>query len=168
MIYEEQPGHFYPIIIDFGRVSDLTNGLTDEYIDVAEKTTINDKRKEEYEECRRLHFDEPPPQIWFIIKILKFLKESDFTRNQRIFPRIFTDISKYQMNWIEKYVQFDPPRVESGQVIFDIYNLLFKMMFEKNITGIHPDTIIAFDQSGELFNFGDDIYIPPPTLPETP
>lgn len=152
LVYEIN-GTYDSMIIDFGRASDLTNGLADDFMTESAKTRAEHVRKIELDNCFAVNLRSNKEKINFMKKNLKYLTELENATNKRIFGGNFDRKSDYQMNWIESYIHFKPSQSDADDnILLEIFEVLIQMISVKK-KGITGNTISKFQKNGEFIDF---------------
>lgn len=152
LMYNEG-GQIKCLLIDFGRVSDITNGKDDEYLTALEKNNLIVQKNAFYDaiflpQTRAANVaiasTTPSRNTQLILDVMNLLKAKDHEKNQMMFS--YSDPDTYQMNWYENYPTTAAERA---------FNILFSSISsEGRMLGT---TIKSYEKIGSLVNFEQPI-----------
>lgn len=151
LIYLSRKQQIKSFIIDFGRVSNIMNGIEDEYLTIDEKNELKKKVEDNFNELTSLSSDaREVDKIYFIQNIIDDISDLDKKKNQAIFT--YSSPDKYQMKWYLDYVTNNFPRVRETKVLIEAFDKL-KRDFTTEGTRLLPTTIQEYKRNDYLPNF---------------
>jgi len=146
LIYLSPDQTIKTFIIDFGRVSNILNGIEDEYLTTDEKSELQKKIEENFDELVSISSSaDDNTKYDFVTTILDEITALDKEKNQALFS--FDDPDAYQMSWYED-VKNDP---DMREIIIKAFDIL-KRDFTTEGTRLLPNTIKEYIRNGYLPN----------------
>jgi hypothetical protein len=147
LIYLSRGQEIKSFIIDFGRVSNIKNGIEDEYLTRDEKVELQKKIEENFDELVSISSSaDDNTKYDFVTTIIDEITALDKEKNQALFT--FDDPDAYQMNWYEDVVKNDP---DMREIIIKAFDIL-KRDFTSEGTRLLPNTIKEYIKKGYLPN----------------
>ena len=149
LVYKSNDNQINSLIIDFGRASNITNNIGDEYLTIVEKDKILNDKKTCYDELFKIGYDAPDDKkVKFITTVLDYISNEDHEKNQAIFQ--FSDRDRYQMDWYENIRDNDTVKVKA-------FDLLKKSIEVSGTSSMLPATIVNYEKKGYLVNFNNNV-----------
>jgi hypothetical protein len=149
LVYDNGSGQPNSLIIDFGRASDIENGLNDDYLSASDKIAVLDVKKSYYDEfLSKLSRIDEPGKIKFMKDVLTYIAHQDLTINKKLFG--YSDNDRFQMDWL-KNVLVDP---SLSNILLDSYYILKTMALTEG-NKILPMTIKKYENMGYILKFDD-------------
>lgn len=160
LVYRTPGGTLNTVIIDFGRASDITTGVSDDFIHESQKAMVSSEKTQFFDFLLSKEPKGPGYKKVFVQSEMQALKEQDLIYNSPLDP------NNYQMGWFEQIKNND-------DVLIRAYDLLYDSVISKG-TQMLPSTIKAYKQKGLLFNldrpvatYYSSVLTAPPPVPLT-
>lgn len=147
LIYLSRGQEIKSFIIDFGRVSNIMNGIEDEYLTEDEKGELQKEIEEKFDELASTSSSaDDNTKYDFMTTILDEIIGLDKEKNQSIYS--YSDPDSYQMDWYESEVKSNPHVRDIMIKAFDI----LKRDFTTEGNRLLPNTIQEYKRKGYLPN----------------
>lgn len=146
LVYFKSDNTLGSLIIDFGRASNIMSSAADDYLSVAEKATIIQKKNTYYNQIFKMNTVPDIDKKGYMLSVLDYIAYLDHKKNQTMFN--FSDPNRYQMDWFNRY-----PREE---VSVKAFNILKRSIITDGLN-MTLKTVNKYLNMGYILNLDRDI-----------